>query len=235
MSGNNSDRLHTIKFSDLRAVNTIESINQLSSTPTEAVEAIQVLVARRTQANRLPNTDDDVISALIQALSYPHPLVSAAAVEGLVKLAPNTVEPLITACQAATDQGVQASIIQALARIGDQRALERLAEVVGTAIANHCQGNVRRVAARGLGRIGSLSNDPQIIRHAVDKLAWALFKPEDWALRYAAVVSLQEIATSQSVGDSVITVIIPILQQALTQERERVVQVRIETALKAAR
>lgn len=106
---------------------------------------------------------------------------------------------------------MQAYIIQALAQIGDRRAFDLLAEVVGVAVANHCQGNVRRVAARGLGRIGSISSDSQIIHRAVEKLTWALLTPEDWALRYAAGVSLQEIATPKA---------ILALQQALSQEPE---------------
>lgn len=182
------------------------------STPTEAVAAIQALVASGRAA----------IPPLIQALSHHHPSVPAAAVASLVQLAPETVEPLIAAFQTSVDQGLQAYIIQALAQIGDDRAFDLLAEVVGVAVANHCQGNVRRVAARGLGRLGSISNDSQIIRRAAEKLTWALLTPEDWALRYAAGVSLQEIATQPAIAA---------LQQALTQEPDKVVQARIKTAL----
>ncbi len=85
-----------------------------------------------------------------------------------------------------------------------------LGEVVGTEVANHCQGNVRRIAARGLGRIGSTSSNPQIIHHAEQKLIWALLNPEDWGLRYAAAVALH---------------------QALKQEADKVVQSRILAAV----
>lgn len=182
------------------------------STPTETVAAIQAMVAIGTAA----------IAPLIAALSHPHPSVPTAAALGLVQLAPLSVKPLISTFQASVDQGLQAYIIQALAQIGDRRAFDLLAEVVGVAVANHCQGNVRRVAARGLGRIGSISSDLQIIHRVVEKLTWALLTPEDWALRYAAGVSLQEIATPEAMLA---------LQQALSKEPDKVVQARIRTAL----
>ena len=193
---------------------TAELIDQLhyAVTTTEAVTLIQTLASRRTSA---------AIAPLIQMLHHHHPAVSAAAVEALVKLAPDTVEPLIKAFQFSKDHGLQASIVQALAQIGDARALDLLIEVVGVEVANHCQGNVRRVAARGLGKIGRIS-DPQTRHRAVEKLTWALFNAADWALRYAAVVSLQEIATAEAIAA---------LQQAFTQELDKVVQLRIKTAL----
>lgn len=196
-------------------LNPVELIKQLhlSATPTDAVAAIKTLVNTGTKA---------AIPALIDVLSHHHPSVSAAAVEGLVKLAPDSVEPLITAWDASSDHGTQAYIVQALAQIADSRALELLIEVVGVDVANHCQGNVRRVAARGLGKIGSQANESLVTQQAVEKLIWALLNAEDWALRYAAVVSLQEIATPEARSA---------LQQALTQERDKVVFSRINTAL----
>ncbi len=198
-------------FSNL---DTAELIDQLHKavTPTETVTVIQVLTTRRTS---------EAIAPLIQTLHHHNPIVLAATVEALVQLAPNTVEPLITAFQASKDHGIQAFIVQALARISDTRALDLLIEVVGVEVANHCQGNVRRVAARGLGKIGRMSDS--LTRHrAVEKLTWALFNAADWALRYAAVVSLQEIATAEAFAA---------LQQALTQEPDNVIQLRIKTAL----
>ncbi|MBD2385881.1 HEAT repeat domain-containing protein [Cylindrospermum sp. FACHB-282] len=194
-------------------------ISQLNhaSTPQDAIAAITALATSGIK-------EATVINALIQALSHHHPSVGAASVEALVQLAPATVKALIAAFAASSDQGLQAYIIQALAQIGDPEALDLLAEVVGVAVANHCQGNVRRIAARGLGRIGSTSNDTEVIRRIEDKLTWALLTPEDWGLRYAAAVSLQEIATPGA-GAA--------LQQATDQEVDKVVLSRIATALAA--
>lgn len=206
--------LHSQDADGSSNLDTAELIDQLhrAVTPAEAVPLIQALTASSTKA---------AVAPLIQMLHHHHAAVAAAAVEGLVQLAPLSVEPLIAALQMGRDHGVQAYITQALARIGDARALDLLIEVVGVEVANHCQGNVRRVAARGLGKIGSIS-DPQTMRRAVEKLTWALNSAQDWALRYAAVVSLREIATAEAISA---------LQQALTQELDKVVQMRIKTAL----
>ena len=55
-----------------------------------------------------------------------------------------------------------------------------------------------------------------------EKLTWALLTPEDWGLRYAAAVSLQEIATPEAV-DSFTT--------GTAQEVDKVVLSRIAIAL----
>ncbi|MUG96284.1 HEAT repeat domain-containing protein [Scytonema sp. UIC 10036] len=165
------------------------------------------------------------ISALIQALNSNH-AACGTVVESLVKLAPATVEPLISAYRSSTDQGVQAYIIQALAQIGDPRAAELLGDVVGTAVANHCQGNVRRVAARGLGRICCTTDNPGVTQYAMEKLTWALLAPDDWGLRYAAAVSLQEIATPDAYNA---------LQMSFHQETDKVVRSRVNKALVGSR
>lgn len=189
----------------------IEQLNSAIAT-TEIVNLVQTLATNKIKI---------AIAPLIQLLHHHNPSVSAAAVAGLVQLAPDSVEALMTAFGACQDHGVQAYIVQALAQIGDARGLDILIDIVGTEVANHCQGNVRRVAARGLGKIGK-TNHSQIRQKAITKLTWALLKPQDWALRYAAVVSLEEIATEATIAT---------LQQALNQEIDQIVQLRIQTAL----
>ncbi|AFY56018.1 PBS lyase HEAT-like repeat protein [Rivularia sp. PCC 7116] len=162
------------------------------------------------------------INAFIESLKHHNPNVSSAAVKKLVQSVPTTVQPLIDAFYNSTDQSLQAYIVQALAQIANPEAVDLLAEVVGTEVANHCQGNVRRIAARGLGLIGSTSNNPEILQRALEKLTWALTTPQDWGLRYAAAVSLQEIATPAANTA---------LQQALKQESDKVVQARIAAVI----
>jgi bilin biosynthesis PecF protein len=185
-----------------------------ASTPQQAIALINSLGASNSQ-------EAAIVNILIPALSHHHPSVAAAAVVALVQLAPASVNPLIAAYEHSTDQGFQAYIIQALAQIGDERAFDLLAEVVGTTVANHCQGNVRRIATRGIGLIGRTSQNADIIRRTEEKLIWALLAPEDWGLRYAAVVSLREIATPQAQAA---------LQQAIAQETDKVVLSRITLA-----
>jgi len=172
--------------------------------------------------NVLDCPDISAINTFVESLKHHNPRVSAAAVEALIKSAPATVQPLIDAFYDSTDQSIQVYIVQALALIANPEAVDLLAEVVGTEVANHCQGNVRRIAARGLGRIGSTSNNTEIIHRASEKLIWALFTAQDWGLRYAAAVSLQEIATPKANIA---------LQQALKHELDKVVQSRIASSV----
>jgi phycocyanobilin lyase alpha subunit len=166
--------------------------------------------------------EEEAIASLIEKFSYNHPAISSIAVESLVKRGTETVEPLVSAFLKCKDHGIQGFIIQALAGIGDIRALDLLIEVVGIEVANHCQGSVRRMAARGLGKIGSTTKDISAINSCIEKLNWALSNVEDWALRYAAIVSLQEIATSETKA---------ILEQQLQQQTDQIVKLRCQTAL----
>lgn len=174
----------------------------------------------------------DLITSLIADLRDHHPKVTKAAIDKLVQLAPRSVEPLMDAFSACLDHGIQAHIIEALAKIGDRRALDLFITIVGVEVANHCQGTIRRTAARGLGRISDQLGSEispkvieEIIRPAIVKLNWALFHAEDWALRYAAVVSLGEIA---KIAPDLVT---PSLENALTQEDTIVVQTRLQQAI----
>ncbi len=103
------------------------------------------------------------IKSLLKQLSDQRPDVAKNAVSALVPLAPDSVDSLLQTYQKSQDQNVQAHIIQALARIGDTRSRDLLIEIVGVEVANHCQGNIRRVAARGLGVMGSKTTDTSIL------------------------------------------------------------------------
>lgn len=193
----------------------LEQIRNTTIT-TEAASGLEILVNHR---------DPSEIQALIQLLDHQCAEIATLIAKALEQLAPDSVEPLIAAFDDSADHGMQARIVQILANIGDDRALPLLVHMVGVEIANHCQGNVRRVAARGLGKI--LRSHPQACNHhspVIDKLIWALLHTEDWALRYAAAVSLGEIATDEAMNA---------LQKAFEQEGDRVVQQRIHLLLSA--
>ncbi|NEO98145.1 MAG: HEAT repeat domain-containing protein [Symploca sp. SIO2E9] len=188
----------------------------------QEVEKIKALVAQpNTTSQQLP---ESLISALISALKSPYPNVKAAAIKGLVELAPASVDFIIQIFDTDEDQDLRAGLTQALIYIGDPRTLSLLEKVIGFEIANHCQGKIRRVAARGLGKIGRQAGEPEVILRAIEKLKWALFQPDDWALRYSAAVSLEEIANN----DAILT-----LATASESESDLVVQTRIERALAA--
>ncbi|MBD2495925.1 HEAT repeat domain-containing protein [Nostoc sp. FACHB-280] len=196
----------------------IAQINQ-AATPEAAITSITAIAVADTP-------EIDSINAVITALTHHHPMVRNAAVEALVKLGNATVKPLIATYETSRDQGLQAYIIQALAQIGSDEAMDLLAEVLGTTVANHCQGNVRRIAARGLGKIAINSQDAEVIGCVQEKLIWALVSPEDWGLRYAAAVSLQELATPKAKAA---------LQTAIAQETDPVVRSRVALAVESGK
>ena len=99
-----------------------------------------------------------------------------------------------------------------------------MSPVIGFDIAAHCQGKIRRVAARALGKIGCQPCAPPVILRVIEKLKWTLFQPDDWALRYSAVVSLEEIGNR----DAVLA-----LQTASQVESDIIVRMRSKRALSA--
>lgn len=205
------EKITNFPSNNCEVVELIERLERAVS-PIEALPLIKELTVRKTP---------EAIAQLIKSLHHHHPAIATAAIEGLVQIGADAVEPLIAAFLNCKDHGVQGHIVQALARIADIRALDLLIEVVGVEVANHCQGNVRRMAARGLGKIGSHTENISVISRCQAKLSWALLNPEDWALRYAAVVSLEEIGTTEAKA---------IIAQGLAKEADLVVRVRCQKA-----
>jgi len=173
--------------------------------------------------------DNQMIQAipiLIELLQDHHQGIVNSSAETLIQLAPESVIPLIKEYDHCIDQNVQAQIVRILANIGDDRALDLLVEVVGVEIANHCQGNVRRVAARGLGKMVTSQTEDTQITKAVEKLIWGLLNTEDWGLRYACALSLKEIADHRISADYT-NKINEIFITSLAQESDPVVRERI--------
>jgi len=200
-----------------------------------SVEAIAPALQALVEESRLECLGDRppfVLTAMIQLLKHPRGAIAQRVSDALEQLGSDAVVPLLRAFEDCQDQGIQARLVQILAKIGDERALGLFVDLVGAEIANHCQGNVRRIAARGLGKI--LRSHPSPTQHqgAINRLIWAVQNPEDWALRYAAALSLAEIATDDT---------IQALKTVLQQEQEHpgssgcdpIVQQRIERLLLA--
>jgi phycoerythrocyanin alpha-cysteine-84 phycoviolobilin lyase/isomerase subunit PecF len=137
------------------------------------------------------------------------------------------VESLLREFKECKDQNQQAQIVSKLANIGDDRALELLVTMVGVEIANHCQGNVRRVAARGLGKMVRENTLFSQVLKAVDKLSWAMLNTEDWALRYASALSLDEIF-QRNINSEINIKIKNDFDLALSKESDQVVLERIK-------
>ena len=196
----NIPRLNTLD-SSLEIENITKLVNQLSTSSQKVIE-------RST-------------SKLFSALKSQHANIKAAAIKGLVKLAPAIVDSIIRVFDLDNDGDLRAGLAQVLMEIGDPRALFLLEKIIGFEIADHCQGNIRRVASRALGKIGCQTYSLEVIARVVEKLKWTLSKPDDWALRYSAAVSLGEIGND----DAILA-----LQAAFEYESDLAVKKRIERA-----
>ncbi|OUC16438.1 MAG: phycobilisome maturation protein [Alkalinema sp. CACIAM 70d] len=135
----------------------------------------------------------ETVPHLIKALGYNNPGAALAAIEGLVKIGPPAVEPLLNLLD-DYNYGARAWAIRALSLMGDARALGVLQE----AALNDFALSVRRAAARGLGFIHwpDLSSAQNDIQKTIDVLLQVLQDPE-WVVRFAATTALHNLATLQ--------------------------------------
>ncbi len=123
-----------------------------------------------------------------------------------------------------SDQDVKIGLIKAITLSGRTTSLPALLDAIGVEIGNHCQGNIRRIAATGLGKIGHnelASSNSHTLQLIFSKLNWTIKHPDDWGLRYAACLSLEEIGDSQAEK---------LLKQADGDEADTAVSMRIKQA-----
>lgn len=122
-----------------------------------------------------------------------------------------------------TDQDIKMGLIKAITLKKDSQSEAALIDAVGVEIGNHCQGNIRRVAACALGSAAlKLHQSKRNIQTILDKLAWALVEPDDWGLRYSSCLALEEINEDRA---------IKILSQACLLEPDSIVSLRMRIAL----
>ena len=114
-------------------------------------------------------------------------------------------------------------IIKAMAELKKAIFLPAFLDAIGVEIGNHCQGNIRRVAACAIGDIDwQLELNTNSMAKTIEKLDWALLNPEDWGLRYSACLALQSINTGLAMD---------VLRKAKAKETDPVVSTRIAMAL----
>lgn len=170
----NSDRIQEL----------IQAVEQANSDE-RLVESVRALVACHSE---------DAIPTLIAVLGYNNPGAALVAVEGLIGMGEPAVMPLLEQLD-DYNYGARAYSIRALAAIADPRALD----VLVTAAATDFAPSVRRAAAKGLG---NLHWHKLLLEQITDAQAKALqtllqvAEDSEWAIRYAAVVGLQGLATS---------------------------------------
>nr|WP_254217340.1 HEAT repeat domain-containing protein [Synechococcus sp. CCY 9618] len=136
-----------------------------------------------------PGADPAGITCLVQVLGFNNPGAAVAAVDGLIAVGADAVEPLLQGLD-EHNYGARAWAVRALAGIGDVRGLSLLEGALGQDIGP----SVRRAAARGLGqlRFGDL---PHAERASVRERCLLALEggraDGEWVVRYAVAVALE--------------------------------------------
>lgn len=211
----NNIKLHAIKEILSRSITSNIEERQTNPKPLSRQEIkwmaiMDQLVAETTNGNLLnqkhqmsphppevPNEKQslhDIIAKAIELLKSRSPSDREYGIHLLSALSSKDPAMILSLHQKETDQDVIMGLIKTMASTGCPEFSSVLMEAIGLEIANHCQGNIRRVAACGLGRIGSEMLEPFIRSQIVNKLTWTIVHPEDWGLRYSAATALEQIA-----------------------------------------
>ncbi|MEB3256528.1 MAG: HEAT repeat domain-containing protein [Synechococcaceae cyanobacterium] len=138
--------------------------------------------------------DEGAIACLVEVLGFNNPGAAVAAVDGLIRLGPAAVEPLLARLD-PRNYGARAWAVRALAGIGDVRGLELLEE----ALASDVGPSVRRAAACGLGRLqlaGLPAEERGPLRERALQSLLAGCRDGEWVVRYAVAVGLESLAGS---------------------------------------
>ncbi|MDM7936287.1 MAG: HEAT repeat domain-containing protein [Cyanobium sp. CZS 48M] len=166
--------------------------------PSELIEALRqadspmgLLLATRRLAEAC---HPGAAPSLVEVLGFNNPGAAVAAVDGLIALGEQAVEPLLDNLD-GHNYGARAWAVRALAGIGDVRGLELLE----SALACDIGPSVRRAAARGLGqlRLNALPLDQQasVRQRCLDALL-AGGGDGEWVVRYAVAVALEHLLLS---------------------------------------
>ncbi|MGF1674389.1 MAG: HEAT repeat domain-containing protein [Rivularia sp. (in: cyanobacteria)] len=171
--------------------NLIRAVIEADS-PARMVTAVQKLVAAK---------DTVAIPTLIAVFGYNNPAAAVIAVKGLTELGEAAVPQLLGQID-DYNYGARAYSIRTLATIGDPQALDLLLEAAATDFAP----SVRRAAAKGLGFLQwHKLDEPQraIAQRKSLSTLLSITQDADWAIRYAAIVGLQELAKIPSLKSEI--------------------------------
>ena len=186
--------------------------NFLSDKTTQSlISKIDILITDAIQGN-LPSThqvrNNNTVGASPLQLTKQHlielieqnPAGHEQLLETLQEDKPADCTPICKACLENHDQDIRAAIVQLLYYMKCTQAAAALQKVIGLEIANHCQGKIRRVALLALGKLYHEFDEGQDTRSSIQStLHWALTEPDDWGLRYSAVMAYEVIACAKPV------------------------------------
>jgi phycocyanobilin lyase beta subunit len=169
---------------------TAATLRELVAAVERADTAQDLLVATRGLAGAMePGADPAGITCLVQVLGFNNPGAAVAAVDGLIAVGADAVEPLLRGLD-EHNYGARAWAVRALAGIGDVRGLALLEQALGQDIGP----SVRRAAARGLGQL-RLESLPHPDRRSVRERCLVALESGrgdgEWVVRYAVAVALE--------------------------------------------
>ena len=182
------------------------------------------------QDNQIPetypgddSTESDLLSDAFDNLRAPSLTSRKAGIKQLVRGADHFKIDLLDLYFSESDQDITMGLIKAMAELKNPHYANALIDAIGVEIGNHCQGNIRRVAACALGDINWNAQISSQSLHAVfNKLEWTLHSPEDWGLRYSACLALEGIDNANS---------IELLNEAKAKETDPVLSARLDKAI----
>ena len=182
------------------------------------------------QDNQIPetylgdeSTESDLLSDAFENLRSPSMTSRKAGIKQLIRGADHFKIDLLELYFSESDQDITMGLIKAMAELKNPQYANALIDAIGVEIGNHCQGNIRRVAACALGEINWKTGiSSQSLEAVFKKLEWTLLLPEDWGLRYSACLALEGIGSANS---------IELLIEAKAKETDPVLSVRLENAI----
>ncbi|CAK6693339.1 phycocyanin alpha phycocyanobilin lyase; CpcF [Synechococcus sp. WH 5701] len=216
---------------------TMPSPNPAAAEPTELIEALRqadssmgLLLATRRLAEAC---HPEAAPSLVEVLGFNNPGAAVAAVDGLIALGEQAVEPLLANLD-GHNYGARAWAVRALAGIGDVRGLELLE----SALACDIGPSVRRAAARGLGqlRLEALPQSEQacVRQRCLDALL-AGGGDGEWVVRYAVAVGLEQLLLAMGQAEPGHHSGLKALQELAGEPGDDTLVVRLRAALALAR
>ncbi len=156
-------------------------------------------IQKSTNTEKTPRSKAAILSHAFKKLGSPSLVEREEGIRLLTESPKNIKKDLHNLYFSESDQDIKMGLVKAMAKIKDSDYAPALIDAVGVEIGNHCQGNIRRVAACALGDIDWVQQaDCQSLTITMNKLSWTLQYPEDWGLRYSACIALEGIGNSNA-------------------------------------
>ena len=190
---------NNVKMFAIKAIlnKSLSRCNQADSTPETKLESVHFSLFKALdslardnfsgnllieQDNQFPEThlvddltENDLLSDAFNNLRSPSLTSRKAGVKQLVRGADHFKIDLLDLYFSESDQDITMGLIKAMAELKNPHYANALTDAIGVEIGNHCQGNIRRVAACALGDINwNAKITSQSLNAVFNKLEWTL-------------------------------------------------------------